>query len=269
MRPPSIPTFERPEAALVRLVSDRFVDCIRTRSTSINVARARVQHAAYVAALREEGVRVQVLDTLPEQPDCCFVEDPVVVLGRRALLTRSAAPERRGESDGVREALAERCTLSTMPAPATLDGGDVLRVDQTLYVGCTERSNDEGIAWLTQAANAEGLTVIPVPMRRGLHLKSGVTLVSPSLLIYCPAMLDPQPLASVGLELLATDEPHGGNVLALGETILVSAAAPRTATALHQRGFRVRVLQVGEFHKGDGALTCLSVRLPRAGAWSA
>ena len=262
-------TFEKPEAALVRPVSDRFVDCIRTRPVSIDVERARAQHAAYVTALREAGVTVRMLDPLPDHPDCCFVEDPAVVLGQRALLTRSAAPERRGESSGVREALAEWCHLSIMPAPATLDGGDVLRIGQTLYVGCTDRSNDEGLAWLSREAAEEGLAVVPVPMRSGLHLKSGVTLVSPSLLVYCPAMLDPQPLSSVGLELLATDEPHGGNVLALGDTVLVSAAAPQTAESLRQRGLRVRVLQVGEFHKGDGALTCLSIRLPRAGAWSA
>jgi dimethylargininase len=156
-----------------------------------------------------------------------------------------------------------------MPAPATLDGGDVLRVGQTLFVGQTLRSNQEGLASLTRSAAAEGLTVCPVPIRDGLHLKSGVTLVSPSLLVYCPGMLDPLPLASAGIELLATDEPHGGNVLALGETILVSAAAPRTAERLRERGFRVRVLEVDEFHKGDGALTCLSIRLPRAGTWAA
>lgn len=262
-------TFKAPGAALVRRVPDRFTDCIRSHPVDIDLDRARVQHAAYVSALQAAGVVVRVLDPLPDHPDCCFVEDPVVVLGSKALLTRSAAPQRRGESAGVREALAEWCTLSTMPAPATLDGGDVLRVGQRLYVGCTERSNREGLTWLTQAADAEGLTVCPVPMRSGLHLKSGVTLVSPSLLIYCPAMLDPQPLASAGVELLATDEPHGGNVLALGETILVSAAAPRTAEALRQRGAQVQVLQVDEFHKGDGALTCLSIRLPQAGAWAA
>ena len=267
--PLNTPTFEIPGAALVRRVPDRFVDCIRSHPADIDLDRARIQHAAYVCALQEVGVAVQVLDTLPDHPDCCFVEDPVVILGRRALLTRSAAPQRRGESAGVREALSEWCTLSTMPAPATLDGGDVLRVGQRLYVGQTQRSNQEGMAWLTRAAAAEGLTVCPVPLRSGLHLKSGVTLVSPSLLVYCPAMLDPQPLASAGIELLATDEPHGGNVLALGETILVSAAAPRTAEALHQRGFRIRMLQVDEFHKGDGALTCMSIRLPRTGTWSA
>jgi dimethylargininase len=266
----SITPLEAPAAALVRAVSDRFTDCVREDTAAdIDVARARRQHAAYVAALQEAGVSVRTLPALPDQPDCCFVEDPAIILGRRALLTRSAVTARQGESVGLKEALADWCMLSTMPAPATLDGGDVLRVGDTLYVGHTGRSNSEGLAWLALAASAEGLAVCSVPLRAGLHLKSAVTLASPELLVYCPAMLHPGPLASAGVELLPTAEPHGGNVLALGDTVLVSAAAPRTAEALLQRGLRVHVLEVDEFHKGDGALTCLSLRLPRPGAWTA
>lgn len=269
MTPPSTLTFDAPGAALVRAVPDRFNDSIQEHPADIDVARARQQHAAYVSALKEVGVAVRVLPALPDHPDCCFVEDPAVIIGRRALLTRSAAPQRQGESAGLSESLSDWCTLSAMPAPATLDGGDVLRVGQTLYVGRTARSNSEGLAWLQLAATAEGLTVCSVPLRAGLHLKSAVTLASPELLVYCPAMLSPGPLAAAGVELLPTEEPHGGNVLALGDTVLVSAAAPRTADALHRRGLRVRVLQLDEFHKADGALTCLSLRLPRAGTWTA
>ncbi|MFT5679114.1 MAG: dimethylargininase [Myxococcota bacterium] len=269
MNLPSTLTFDAPAAALVRAVPDRFTDSIQEHPADIDVDRARLQHAAYVSALKEVGVAVRVLPALPDHPDCCFVEDPAVILGRRALLTRSAAPGRRGESAGVSEALADWCALSAMPTPATLDGGDVLRIGQTLYVGRTQRSNSEGLAWLKLAATAEGLTVRSVPLRAGLHLKSAVTLATPELLIYCPSMLRPESLAEAGVELLPTEEPHGGNVLALGDTILVSAAAPRTAEALHRRGLRVRVLQVDEFHKADGALTCLSLRLPRAGTWTA
>jgi len=269
MTPPSMLTFEAPGAALVRSVPDCFNDSIQEHPADIDVARAREQHTAYVSALKEVGIAVQVLPALPGHPDCCFVEDPAVVIGRRALLTRSAAPQRQGESAGLSEALADWCSISSMPAPATLDGGDILRVGQILYVGRTTRSNSEGLAWLTLAAAAEGLTVCPVPLRAGLHLKSTVTLASPELLIYCPEMLHPGPLEAAGIELLPTAEPHGGNVLALGDTVLVSASAPRTAEALHRRNLRVRVLQVDEFHKADGALTCLSLRLPRVRTWTA
>ena len=269
MTPPPIPSFAAPGVALVRAVPDSFVDCIREHPANIDIDRARIQHLAYVSALKEAGVSVQVLPALPDHSDCCFVEDPVVVLGRSALLTRSATERRRGESSGLKQAVADWCTLSAMPTPATLDGGDVLRIGQTLYVGQTRRSNSEGVAWLRLAATAEGLTVHSVPLRAGLHLKSAVTLASPELLVYCRAMLDPGPLQDAGVEMLPTDEPHGGNVLALGDTVLVSAAAPQTAEALYRRGLRVRPLQVGEFHKGDGALTCLSIRLPRVGTWSA
>ena len=263
------PVFEAPATVLVRPVPDRFSDCLREHPADIDVAQARQQHTAYVAAIEAAGVAVHRLPALHDHPDSCFVEDPVVVLGDRAVLTRSATRSRRSEGTFLKASLSDWCSLSTMPAPATLDGGDVLRIGETLYVGRTNRSNPAGITWLQQVAAAAGLAVVPVPLRAGLHLKSAVTLASPDLLVYCPAMLHPGPLADAGLELLPTDEPFGGNVLALGETVLVSAAAPGTAEALVRRGLRVSVVAVDEFHKGDGALTCLSIRLPRPGTWAA
>ncbi|MEL6347315.1 MAG: arginine deiminase-related protein [Myxococcota bacterium] len=260
-------SFQAPAQAIVRQVSTSYNRCIRQDARPINVARARVQHAAYVCALKEAGVRVRVLPEQPSMPDACFVEDPALVLGRRALITRSAASSRQPEAKTLRTALIDWCDLSTMPAPGTLDGGDVLRIDNRLFVGRSARSNDEGIAWLRFAAAAEGLDVIEVPLSDGLHLKSAATLAAPDLLVYHPDMIDAT--AFTGVERLAVEEPHGANVLALGDTVLVSADAPRTAEHLAARRLRVRVLQVDEFHRGDGALTCLSLRLPRAGTWVA
>ncbi len=257
--------FDAPALAVVRHIPDSFPRCIQHTPAPIDVVLARRQHATYISALKEAGVAVRELPALENHPDCCFVEDPVLVLGRRALLNRSAAPPRQGEGDSLRTVLAEWCQLSFMPAPGTLDGGDVLRIGRQLYVGQTTRSNPDGISWLQLAATAEGLTVVPVPLRKGLHLKSSATLAGPELLVYRRGTLNPR--AFSGVEALATDEVHGANVLALGDTVLVSAAAPRTAEELARRGLRVRMVPLSELHKADGALTCLSIRLPRAGAW--
>jgi dimethylargininase len=158
-----------------------------------------------------------------------------------------------------------------MAAPATLDGGDVLRVGHTLFVGLSTRTNREGVDALARVAHRDGLEVVTMHVRDGLHLKSACTIASASLVVYDPRVLTSDDLAvfaSRALELLPAAEPAGANVLALGDTVLVSAAAPRTADALRALGLRVRIVAVGEIHKGDGALTCLSVRIPCAGAWS-
>lgn len=258
-------SFHAPAQAIVRAVPENYAACIRHNAQPIDIDRARTQHAAYVCALKEAGVVVRELPPLSSMPDSCFVEDPALVLGRSALINRSAMRERAEEAETLRDVLAAWCILSVMPAPGTLDGGDVLRIARTLYVGRSQRTNTEGISWLRFAAAAEGLEVVAVPLADGLHLKSAVTLAGPELLLYHPDMVNPEPF--LGVDKLAVTELYGANVLALGDTVLVSASAPRTAAALAARQVRVRMLHVDEFHKGDGALTCLSLRLPRVGTW--
>ena len=153
-----------------------------------------------------------------------------------------------------------------MPAPATLDGGDVLRIAGRLFVGLTDRTNRAGFEFLASAA--AGLETIAVPVARGLHLKSGCTIADAETLLCHRASVDPAPFVAAGVRVLEVDESAGANVLALGPTVLASSAAPRTIDRLTALGFDVRVLDLGEFHKGDGALTCLSLRVPAAGAWA-
>jgi dimethylargininase len=159
-----------------------------------------------------------------------------------------------------------------MEAPATLDGGDVLRIGAHLFVGLSSRTNREGVEALARVAARDGVEVVAVPMRGGLHLKSACTLASASLLVYDARLMADAELAPLlrhvnGLELLAVSEPAGANVLALGDAVVVSAAAPATASELRGRGLDVRVVDLSEIHKGDGALTCLSLRVPGAGGW--
>lgn len=264
--------FLAPAGALLRAVADSYPLCLRDNDLPIDVARARAQHAAYAAALEDAGVPTATLAAEEACPDCVFIEDTAVILGERAVLTRPGASSRRPECLAVAEALAEDLVLSRMEAPATLDGGDVLRAGDTLFVGLSGRTNAAGFVFLAGVAAAEGLRCVPVPLAGGLHLKSVLTLVSPAAVLVQVgsagvAPFDLDPLLGTGLEILATDELFGGNVLALGETVLVSAAAPRTAELLDRRGLRVVPLSLSELHKGDGALTCLSLRLPAPGAW--
>ncbi len=243
--------------------------CLRTSQQPLDLARARRQHAGYVAALRELGLEVEVLPALDICPDAVFVEDTAVLLGRRALITRPGAPARRAEVASVREALARtnQFDIHEMTAPARLDGGDVLRVGSRLFVGMSARTNADGVDRLAKLAVREGLSTQTVAVDAGLHLKSAVTAIAETTVIVDAQQLDPRPFQQLGLEVIEAQEPAGANVLALGSTIVVSASAPQTAAHLEARGLCLVRVELDQFHLADGALTCLSLRTAAAGTW--
>lgn len=257
-----------PVLALVRAVSTSFDRCLRSGADAPDPIRAREQHAAYCAALGDAGVALIELPADERAPDGCFVEDTAVILGRDLVITRPGAREREGECDAIADALASHGRLHRMRAPARLDGGDVMRVGPRLFVGLSGRTDRAGLDALAAVAEPLGYQVCAVPLAAGLHLKSVVTVAEPDTLVVHGDVIDPAPFTAAGLTLLATAEPAGGNVLALGRRVLVSAAAPRTAELLAARGLDVVLLELSEFHKADGALTCLSLRLPAPDAWS-
>jgi dimethylargininase len=266
-----VSTFVLPDRVILRDLSARYADCLRSdASVPIDVALARAQHGGYASAIRAAGARIEVLAGDDSCPDACFIEDTTVITGAHALATRPGAEARRAEVEPVATALSRHLTVHRMAAPATLDGGDVLRVGSRLFVGLSARTNEAGAEALARVAALDGLEVIRVPVRGGLHLKSACSLASASILVYDPSVLGDAELArfrAPDLELLPSAEPAGANVLALGDAVLVSMAAPKTVTELWARRLDVRVVDVSEIHKGDGALTCLSLRVPRAGAW--
>lgn len=263
--------FARPARMVARGVSDAFARCLRSDlATPLDVPLAKRQHAAYVALIRDLGIEVELLPADAAHPDCCFVEDTAVVLGSRAVATRPGAPTREGEVGPVATVLAARGPVERMTPPATLDGGDVLRAGDHLFVGLSGRTNAEGRDVLARVAADEGITVVSIPVGQGLHLKSACSLVDGRTLVFAPDILGDEALASfraAGLELVAAVEPAGANVLALGDVVLASAAAPETTRVLRARGHDVRSVDVGQMHVADGALTCLSLRVPAPGAW--
>lgn len=263
------PSFAPPRAVIVRGVAGSFDRALRTdTSRAIDVPLARIQHAAYVRAIESMGIEIVRVPADESCPDCCFIEDTAVVTGVHAVLTNQGADVRRGESAAVRPVLDRWCTVHEMEPAATLDGGDVLRVGGTLFVGITERTNRAGAWRLMQVAASEGLKTILIEVGKGLHLKSSCTLAAPDLVLFTEGAIDRSPFLNAGLRCLAVAEPCGSNVLAIGRTVLVSSQAPATAAVLReQAGTEVRVLDVSEFHKADGALTCLSIRIPVPGMW--
>jgi dimethylargininase len=261
--------FAAPARALVRTVPGSYARCLRRDPAPVDPVRARAQVEGYARALAACGVTVETLPADEECPDACFVEDTAVVLDASlALVTRPGAPSRHAEVAPVEALLRERVgrVLAIDDERATLDGGDVLRVGDVLFVGLSDRTNGAGAEALARAAHAIGLAVVTVPVGEGLHLKSSVTLVAPGLAIG----LGPAPAQLTSVKWIETDEPAGANVLAIGSVVLVSSSAPRTRERLAREArLDVLTVDVSELHKGDGALTCLSLRIPRPGSWCA
>jgi dimethylargininase len=247
--------------ALVRRPGPRLAEGLvsHVERQDIDVALALRQWQSYVDVLVATGWQVVEVAPADECPDAVFVEDPVVVHGRTAVLARSGALARRAETAGVEEAL-KGYDLRRIEAPGTLDGGDVLKIGDTIYAGRSDRTNDDGIRQL--AAHLPGSTVVPVPVTKVLHLKSAVTALPDGTVIgFVPLIDDP----SVFPRFLAVPEEGGAHVVLLGDDqVLMAAGAPATAALLEARGLRPVTVDISEFEKLEGCVTCLSVRL-RAG----
>ena len=247
--------------AVTRPVSPSLAECELTHVARepIDVGRAEAEHAAYEELLETLGATVVRAPAAPESPDAVFIEDTAIVLDEIAVITRPGAPSRRAEPAAVAPLLAEYRPVHPMTAPATLDGGDVLRVGRTLYVGRSGRTNKHGIEQLRSLTAPFGYTVVPVAFEGCLHLKSAVTALGDELLLLNPVWVSAE--AFPGLETLLVDdrEPYAGNALRVAGTIIYPSQFPRTRDRLAARGLLVASTDCSELAKAEGAVTCCSL----------
>ena len=253
--------------ALVRRPSGRLGDGIVTYGdrTPVDVGLAVEQHAAYVTAVADAGWAIREVPHADDLPDSAFVEDTVVVCGDLAVLTRPGAFERRGEVEGTEQVVRTLgLNVARIDEPGTLDGGDVLQVGTTLYVGRGGRTNGEGIRQLRARVTPQGFTVVPVALDRVLHLKSAVTALPDGTIVAAdPSLLDTSPLPT----LRRVPEEAGSHVVVLGTgALLMAASAPRSAELFDDWGFDVIAVDISEFEKMEGCVTCLSVLAQRGQA---
>lgn len=246
--------------ALTHAVTEGLARCALTfrERSPIDVARAREQHAAYVSALRMLGVEVTILDVNANHPDAVFIEDTAVVLDEVAIAASMGASSRAAEVPGVLPALGARREVLHLPTGATLDGGDVLRWQRTLYVGHSSRTNGIGVEALATLVAPYDYAVVPVKVRRCLHLKTAVTALGDRLVVF-PGLVDEGPLGGIPRLDVPPDEPEGANVLWVNEVAFVSASAPKTAEAIERTGVTVHVVMIDELEKAEAGLTCLSL----------
>jgi dimethylargininase len=248
--------------ALVRRPGPRLAEGIVTHiaRTPVDVALAGRQHEAYVAALTGHGWRVVEVPPADDCPDAVFVEDTVVVCGDLAVVSRPGAPERRPETAAVEATLRGLgLTVARVEAPGTLDGGDVLQVGDTVYVGHGGRTDADGIRQLAAHLATVGRRVVPVPVEKVLHLKSATTALPDGTCLVHGDLVDTAGLPAVR----EVPEEPGAHVVPLGgRDVLIAASAPRTAAMLADLGYAPVVVDVSEYERLEGCVTCLCVLVP-------
>ena len=227
---------------------------------AVDAELALEQWHGYIDAFRARGWDVTTVEPADEHPDGVFVEDAVVVFDGLAVVASPGAESRRGELATVTP-VVEGLGLAVhrIERPGTLDGGDVLKVGRTVYVGRSGRTNDAGIDQLRRILAPDGWQVVAVPITRALHLKSAVTALPDGTVIGRAELV-----ADTGsfADFRHVPEPHGAAVVDLGgDTLVMSAAAPQTARLLRDRGYDVVAVPISEFEKLEGCVTCLSVRV--------
>jgi dimethylargininase len=258
--------FSRFTHAIVRPPAHNFADGLTTVSLGVpNVDLAIKQHAAYCAALTRHGCEVIHLAADSAYPDSTFVEDTALILpGRGAILTRPGAESRAGEVTAIGSALAEFFpVLGAITAPGTLDAGDVCEAGTHVFIGISHRTNAEGARQLTEWLRPHGFTASTVDIRSTpgiLHLKSGISAIDADRLVLIQSLADHPAFHDYDIVRVPVGEEYAANCVRVNDAIFISTGSPTFDRLLRARRYTLEVLDMSEYAKMDGGLSCLSLR---------
>jgi dimethylargininase len=247
--------------AITHVPSPKMEQCERTfvTRTPIDFGCATRQHDEYCRMLHDCGADVVKLDVNRDLPDCAFVEDTAIVLDEVAVLASMGAQSRRAEPSGIASELAKYRELHRVAAPARIEGGDVLCVGRKLLVGLSTRTNRAGVNALEAVVRPFGYEIVLVPVRRCLHLKTACTALPDQSLLINPAWFDVRAVRGFELVPVSEAEPWGANVAVVGSRVCVAADHVETGGLIRERGCQVHTIDLSEFAKAEGGVTCLSI----------
>lgn len=249
------------EWAIVRMPATNFADGL----TNSNLGKPDYttllgQHMSYTAVLRTLGLEIIKLPSLADYPDAYYVEDVAVITEEVVVITRPGAKQRLGETEHIRETLAELRPLVEIVEPGTLDGGDVMRIDQTFYVGLSERTNKEGADQLARILGEFGYVTHAVPLAEGLHLKSHVNYIGRNTLLLSEAWVNHPLFAEYEKIVVPPEEAYAANTLLVNGRLLTPMGFRATQALLREAGFLILEIDATEMEKMDGGLSCMSLR---------
>jgi dimethylargininase len=248
--------------ALVRTPGKSLVDGLSTANLGKPAYhKALDQHKAYISALQECGLEVDVLPPQEEFPDACFIEDVALLTPQCAIITRPGAPTRRGERDGLHQILGQYYEfIETVQSPGTVEGGDILAVGSHYFLGLSSRTNAEGAKQVIEILNQYQLSASTIQLQEMLHLKTGVAYLEQDTLLAWGELLFQDQFAPFNILPVPEAEGYAANCISINGQVLVPAGFPRTAGMILEAGYAVREVDVSEFRKLDGGLSCLSLR---------
>lgn len=248
--------------AIVRLPAPNFAQGLTTVSLGVpDFALVLEQHARYCEALEECGLSLTVLDTDPDHPDSTFVEDTAVLTPHCAVIARPGASSREGEAVAMRTVLRRFYpSLAEITAPGTLDGGDICEADSCFFLGVSHRTNQEGARQLAAALDAPSAIIDIRAVNSILHLKSGIASIGNNTLVVTEEFAGNDLFRGYELIRVAAHENYAANCVRVNERVLVPAGYPVLTGELEARGFHPLLLEMSEFQKMDGGLSCLSLR---------
>ena len=246
---------------ITRAVSPAIADCELTflKREPIDYARATRQHNDYCDALRELCVRVIELPADASQPDCCFVEDTAIVTDEIAVITNPGAASRRGEIPVIEMELVKHRRLAHIKSPATIEGGDVLQVGKSIFVGLSSRTNRQGFEELARILKPFGYRVSPVEIKGSLHLKSSCAALDDETLLINPQSLAPEWFAGFNLMFVPEDEQWAANALRVVDTVCLQSGSPKTAEIVRRVFEKIKFIDMSELRKAEAGLTCSSI----------
>jgi dimethylargininase len=247
-----------PKYALVRPLGDSYKNCLSTHPQhhTVNLEKGREQHAVYCNTLSELGLEVIHVEPDHQLADSCFVEDNAIVHRERALICRMAKESRRGEQPAVAKKLEEYVSVKWAQEPATIEGGDVVHLDDRLICGITERTNPEGVAQMEEWLQVPVSTIFDPEI---MHLKSYVTYLGKNIVIATEKYSRHPALIGLNILIPPDNEVYAADTLAVGDTVLMAEGYPLSHQLVRDAGFDVIPMNVSEIEKCDGALTCLSL----------
>lgn len=223
---------------------------------------ALIQHQNYINALAQCGVEVTVLPAIDSFPDSCFVEDVALLTDKFALLTRPGAHSRQGEVKEIEQTIRQfyKNSISRIESPGTLEAGDVLNVNNHFFIGLSERTNSEGAKQMIKELTQQGYSASTIQLNEFLHLKTGVSYLDQGYLLVTGELVNHPAFNHLKQIIIAPQEAYAANCIMVNGTVLLAKGYPKTKEQISELGFPIIELDVSEFQKIDGGLSCLSLR---------
>ncbi|MEM3700500.1 MAG: arginine deiminase family protein [Candidatus Bathyarchaeia archaeon] len=245
--------------AIVRPVPNSYDRCVRNNVERIDVALAKKQHAEYCKALERLGLKLIWVKGDDSLPDSCFVEDTAIIIGDKAIICNMKVKSRSPEVIEVAKVLEKLKETHYIRPPATIDGGDVLKIENKIFVGLSERTNIQAVHQIKKILKENYAEIVPVRVQNVLHLKSACTYLGNDYVILSKGHFDLGVLRGYDKIVVPKGEEYAADCLAINGTVLMAKGYPKTRKMIEMAGFSVKELEMSEFRKGEGALTCLSI----------